>query len=133
MKRSPILLLLLALVIPAYACGSDDDETSSGSASDASAATDADATDDDDEAAADEDDEQREPLEPEEARRQGNPEVFDRIAAATDCAVLQSELDAHEANAETRRSDGDERRASILEEYAAATEERMAELDCAAT
>ena len=74
-----------------------------------------------------------EPLDDEEAREAGNPEVYDRIETTTDCGLLASDLEAHENNAATRRDGGDEARASILDAYAAATRERMEELDCPET
>jgi len=61
-----------------------------------------------------------------EARAEGNPETFERIAAEEDCAALEKEKAAHEANAERREA----RRASILEAYADAAGERMEELGC---
>lgn len=67
-----------------------------------------------------------EPLDEDEARAEGNPETFERIAAEEDCAALEKEKAAHEANAERREA----RRASILEAYADAAGERMEELGC---
>ena len=58
----------------------------------------------------------------------GNPAVYDRIEAETNCSALQDEFDTAMAAAEGRRSGDDMRDASLA--YAKAADRRMESLGC---
>lgn len=59
---------------------------------------------------------------------QGNPDVYERIEAETDCGVLQSEFDQAMNNAEARQP-GDPLR-DISLDYADAANARLEEVGC---
>ena len=127
-KRLIALLLAVLFVLGAGACsGDDDDDGGSASASGSASGSASEPSDDGEDSSTDV--EETEELEPEEARAEGNPDVYQRIASA-DCAQLADELEAHEENAESREAQGDHRRASILRAYAEETRARMDELSC---
>jgi hypothetical protein len=62
--------------------------------------------------------------------RPGNPAVYERIAAATDCGTLQSEFDTAQANGARDRTAGNLKAAEVSTAYMAAADERMQQLGC---
>lgn len=64
------------------------------------------------------------------AARPGNPAVYERIAALSDCRALQQEFETADANGKRHRAAGETDQAKWTTAYMAAADERMKALRC---